>query len=196
MTQGEYQMLDITLQPRPAKLAISTDDGAHISIDGRPTGTGGSTTLEVPAGKHLLAILRDGREPFARELVVTRGEQVKVDEPLHVTWKRRTFSRVFVAGTITGAVALTAGITAFIADESAASYNLQDRPPQIGDRYNRDIHIRDDAMIGVWTLGAATAALGVAAALLYYTDSPSLEGIHVEAAATPGAAAAAVAGHF
>jgi hypothetical protein len=195
MAQGEYQMLEVTLQPRPAKVAIATDDGARVSIDGRPAATG-SATIDVPAGKHLLAILRDGREPFARELVVARGQQLELDEPLRVTWKRRAVSRVVVAGAIGGVVALGAGITALIADHSASNIKLVDRSPATGDRFNRDIRVRDDAMLGVYTFGGITAALGVAAALLYYTDTPSLEGVHVEATATPGGGGAAVSGHF
>jgi len=197
MTQGEYQMIDVTLRPLPAKLAIATDDGARISIDGRPAATG-STVIEVPAGKHLLAILRDGREPFARELVVTRGAQLRLDEPLHVTWKRRTFGKVVTAGIVTGTLAVGTMLTAIIADTSASHIHdhLVDASPDTGARYDRDIRIRDAALYATYAFAGAIAVLGVTAALLYYTDKPSLEGVHVEPVATPGRAGVAITGRF
>jgi hypothetical protein len=193
-------MLDITLAPQPAKLAIRTESGARISIDGRPVATG-SSTVEVPAGKHLLAILRDGREPFAKELVVGRGVTVPIDEPLHETWKRRAFGRVVIAGAISGVLALGAGVFAFVEDTRASNLhdtftNPGDQHPTAGQDYNDDIAWRDRATNAVWGFGGLTATLAVVAALLYYTDTPSLEGVHVEAAATPGGASAGVSVHF
>ena len=65
-------MVDVTLQAKPAHLTIATP--ARIVIDGRDAGAG-PTAVDLAAGKHLVALLHDGREPWAEELVLGRGEE-------------------------------------------------------------------------------------------------------------------------
>jgi hypothetical protein len=181
VAQGEYKMIELTLTAKPGKLAIKTDAGAQISLDGRPAGTAPLAPLDVVAGKHLLAILRDGREPFARELVANRGAELTFDQPLVVTWKRRTASRVVLAGAITGGLFVATSLLAIVEDTRAS--NLHDtftmtgnQPLDQRDAFNSDITWRDRGVAGMWTFGTLTAVLGVTAALLYYTDTPTLSG--------------------
>ncbi|HUS28781.1 MAG TPA: hypothetical protein VMZ53_09730, partial [Kofleriaceae bacterium] len=67
---AQTTLVDIELQPKPAKLTVKTDDDAKILVDGRALATAPAAALEVPHGKHLLSVLRRGREPFAQEVTV------------------------------------------------------------------------------------------------------------------------------
>ena len=41
--------------------------------------------LELATGKHQVSVLRNGREPFGREISVTRGQELTLVAPLEKT---------------------------------------------------------------------------------------------------------------
>jgi len=182
VAQGDFRMVDVTLQAKPARLAIATD--ARVVIDGRDAGAA-PNEVSVAAGKHLVALLHDGREPWAEELVLARGEARPLHPELAITAKRRWTTRIAVAGGITGVLALAAGTVALIEDSRASTVHAKlmspgDQPPSVGKTYNDDLTWRDRAIDALWLFGAVTVAAGTTTAVLYYTDKPSI----------------AVAGHF
>ena len=199
VAQGAFQMPDVVLTPKPAIVSVTSESGARISIDGRPAGIA-PTRLEVAAGKHLIAILHDGREPFARELFVARGESTSIDQPLVETARRRAVSKIVTIGCITAGLAALSTIAAVIEDTRASSLHDRiasgDQPPSVGADYNSELSWRNGFVDGIWAFGGLTAALGVTSALLYYTDKPSLEGVHVEPLASPSGGGAALSGAF
>lgn len=52
--------------------------GATVEIDGRPLGTAPVTVTELPAGRHLVRALREGRPPWGEVIDVRAGEVVTV----------------------------------------------------------------------------------------------------------------------
>ena len=182
VAQGAFRMVDVTLQAKPAHLSIATS--ARIVIDGRDAGAAPSA-VSVAAGKHLVALLHDGREPWAEELVLARGEDRSLNPELAITAKRRWTTRIAIAGSVTGALALAAATVALIEDSRASSLHDKlmapgDQPPSVGQDYNSHLEWRDRAIDALWLFGAVTVAAGTTSAVLYYTDKPSI----------------AVAGHF
>ena len=182
VTQGDFRMVDVTLQAKPAHLAIATP--ARIVIDGRDAGAG-PAAVDLTAGKHLVALLHDGREPWAEELVLGRGEQRALHPELAITAKRRWTTRAAIAGGVTGVLALAAATVALIEDSRASTIHDKlmspgDQAPSVGQAYNDDLKWRDRAIDALWLFGAVTIAAGTTTAVLYYTDKPSI----------------AVAGHF
>ncbi len=53
---------------------------------------------------------------------------------------------------------------------------MGDQPPSAGTTYNSELRWRDRAIDATWATGGLTVALGITAALLYYTDKPVLSG--------------------
>src|SRR5262249_2573655 len=77
--EGGLVALDLSLREKPARLAISGPSGAAVAIDGRPAGVlPQATQLEVPSGRHLVAVTRTGHRPYAQEIEFTRGETMKL----------------------------------------------------------------------------------------------------------------------
>lgn len=77
-------------------------------LDGRLQGAAPLVPLEVSAGRHFIAILDHGVYPFARELDLEIGEEVKLVAELKSTQQRTIayvllgFAGAFLAGTSVG----------------------------------------------------------------------------------------------
>jgi hypothetical protein len=99
----------------------------------------------------------------------------------------------------TGLAAASAGSALYFDSEASDKYallQLGDQPPAVLADYNSDRALRDRSIDGVWVMGGAAVAFGLAAAWLYYFDSPSAEGVRVAPAATPTGAGAVISARF
>lgn len=197
--QGASQIADIELSPKPATVKVKTEAGAKILVDGRPQPT---AAFEVDAGRHVVSVLRRGRKGVARELTVRRGQELVLDQPLEMTGRRRVVPWLLVGSGV--AFALT-GVNVVLAlrKDSDASDLLDVRIRMMGDQtaatleqYNDARTWRDRYVTATWMTGAACVSLAGIAALLYYTDNPSPDGVRVEPLATTSGAGAAIAGRF
>lgn len=192
--KGAAVFVDVKLLPKPAQVTVDTDRGARIRVDGRPVGTA-PTTFEVPAGRHVIAISREGREPIARELVVTRGQRLTVRESLEKTSRRRAVPWIYAAA---GGLVVVAASTAVYASvqDSGASEKLDailTRGDALeGERrsYEAQLQRRDDAIAGTWVLGGLAVGVAALATTLYVFDSPSDDRVRV----TPMMSAGGVGG--
>ena len=197
---GQSQLIEIQLQPKPAAVTVKTEDGARIVVDGRPVTATASGTVEVPAGKHLIAVLRAGREPFAREIEVTRGDALRLDAPLVKTARRRAVPWVLGGAGVLAGVAVTTGILAAIHDGNASDVRAQldagNRPPSDGDVYDAEVRSRDRYRTATWVFGGAAVATGAVGVLLLLFDSPSAEGVRVAPAIGNQSGGVALGGMF
>jgi hypothetical protein len=64
--------------------------------------------------------------------------------------------------------------------------------PALADQYDDEVRSRDHFATASYILGGATLAAGATAALLYFFDAPSAEGLHV----APTSNGLSVAGKF
>jgi hypothetical protein len=196
--QGTSNMIEVVLAPKPARIAVSTEDAARINVDGRPAGTTPRAALEVQAGKHLVTILHRGREPFARELVLTNGQQVALDAPLEKTWRRRMVPPLLVVSGLLAVGSVTA--TAFAVHYNASAnreqkaIGLGNAPYQTYVDFTNDKSDRDMTRAMAWAGGAASVGIAAMAVALWYFDEPSAE--RITPMVGPGAAGAMVSGHF
>jgi hypothetical protein len=169
---GQSQLIEVELRPKPAKVIVKTEVDAQIAVDGRAA----ATPLELAAGKHLITIVHRGREPFARELSVTRGQTLELGAPLAMTPRRRAVPWVFGGAAIAGGLAVTTGIVALVHDSRAsdlrAAIDMGNRPPSDGDAYDHEVRSRDNLVTATWILGGAAIAGGALAAGLYWFDTP------------------------
>ncbi|HEY1817024.1 MAG TPA: PEGA domain-containing protein [Kofleriaceae bacterium] len=197
---GQSQLIEVELQPKPATIAVATDDGAAIALDGRPVATAPAGLIEASAGKHIVTITLRGHEPFGRELAVTRGQAVTLAAPLVKTSRRKAVPVLLggagglaVASLITGLVALDRNNTASDLRAKIAAGNQQ---PSEADAYDTAVASRDHFVDATWALGAGAIVVGATALALFYFDEPGAERIRIAPVATPTAAGATIVGHF
>ena len=180
---GQSSLVEIELKPKPAAVNVKTESGARISVDGRPVSTAPGAPLELAAGKHLITVLHRGREPFAREVNVTRGDALSFDAPLAMTARRRAVPWVLGGAGVLAGVAITTSIVAAVHDGRAS--DLRDgiragnRPPSDGDAYDAEVRSRDRYVTATWVLGGAAIAAGTVGALMFLFDTPSAEGVQI-----------------
>ena len=175
VTQGDFRMVDVALRAKPAHLAVTTP--ARVAIDGRIVGEA-PLHVDVAAGKHLIALLHDGRDLWAKDVSLERGQDLALAPELSITAQRRWTERIAIAGTVAGAVTLAALTVAIVEDSRASSLNEAfmkgDQPPSKRDVFNSEIRWRNAAIDGAWLFGALTVAAGVTTVVLYYTDKPTI----------------------
>ncbi|MDX2087271.1 MAG: PEGA domain-containing protein [Kofleriaceae bacterium] len=197
---GASSLVEIVLQPKPAKVTVKTEAGARISVDGRAIATTPTAPLELAAGNHLIAVLRSGREPFAREITVARGETLAFTAPLAKTAKRRAVPWVLGGAGLLAAGAVATGITANLHDGRAL--DLRDgieagnRPPSDADQYDDEVRKRDRFVTSTWVLGGAAVAAGTVGVLLLVFDTPSAEGVRLAPTVGAGSGGATLIGTF
>ncbi|HEY4240337.1 MAG TPA: carboxypeptidase-like regulatory domain-containing protein [Kofleriaceae bacterium] len=199
---GQSQLVEVQLVALPAHVRVTTDAGARIAIDGRTVATAPAAAIDVAAGAHLIAIVRDGRIGQERELMLTRGEDLALAAPLAKTRQREAVPWVLGGAGVLAAGAVATGVLAFVHDGRAS--DLRDdlaagnRPPSDADAYDRERRLRGDYATATWALGAgAVAAAGIGVAL-YVFDGPSTpeHGPRIAPVAAPGTAGFAVSGRF
>lgn len=192
---GATALVEIALVPKPAKLVVETEAGARIKIDGRPSA---SATLELAAGTHLVAVERRGREPFAREISVTRGQELTLRAPLAYTAKRRAVPWLFGGAGVLAGSAIASGVLALVASSNASDLDMQiaagNAAPAVADALDRELARRDDYRTAALVLGGGAVAAGAVGLILYVFDRPVSD--RFEVAPTAGGGALRVRGRF
>jgi hypothetical protein len=176
---GQSTLVDVELKPKPAKITVKTESDAKILVDGRTIATAPSAPLEIPQGKHLLAVLRSGREPFAQELTVGRGEELSIDAGLQRTGRRRAVPWIYGGAGIVAAGAITTALFARSRNSHAeglqAQIDMGNQAPSVADELDRTVKSRDRLVMWTWILGGAAVAAGATGTLLLVFDTPTAD---------------------
>ena len=193
--QGLPQPVSIVLLPKPGRLAITTEAGAAISIDGQQIATAPHPAVEIVPGRHVIAITHRGRELATRDVAIANDQAIKLDVPLERTGQRSAVPWIFGAGGIAATACIGTGVAAYfeqrdalaILDRKNSTGNLD--PSQVS-AYDSARSRRDALEVAAFvTGGAAIVAAGIGLAL-YQFDEP------VVPIALPTGAGAAVTGRF
>lgn len=177
-TAGTAQMIDVTLQPKPGRIAVTTTPGAHIDVDGRPAGSAPRGAIEAPAGRHLVAIGLRGHVPIAREIRVGNDQQVALDEPLALSQRRRAVPWILGGAGVLALASVTTGTVAYLSQRDAQDLETRAHGPgnlSAADKaaYSDDRDRRDAFATTAWITGGAAVATAAAALLLYRFDDPA-----------------------
>lgn len=199
---GQSQLIEVELKPRPARVTVQTERDARIAIDGRTVATAPTAPLELAAGKHLVTIVHRGREPFGREITLARGQSLALAAPLEPTARRRAVPYLLGGAGLLALGAAATGVLAAVHDARAGDLRDQiahgNRPPSDGDRYVREVTVRDHDVTATWLLGGAALAAGAVGVLALWFDTPSAEGARMTPtlSAVGGGASVGVRGRF
>lgn len=177
--EGAIVAVDVRLRPQPAKVRINAEDGAEVRVDGRPVGvTPLAAPVELDAGPHLITVSRTGREPFSKELDLSRGEQRTLNVDLDST-TQRTVSYVVLGTGVAGL--LTGGVFTFLSlrqeskaqdiDSSRGSANIT-RDQLLA--YDDHVAKRDDFRTAAIISYSAGALLTATSVLLMSFDDPKI----------------------
>ena len=199
---GSTELVEVKLEPLPAKLVIATEPGALVAVDGHALGTAPLPEQSLPAGPHTVAITHRGRLPVERQVTLERGKRTALDLPMAMTTRRKTVPYLLGA---TGLLAVGSVVTTVVAVhyDNAMSGLDHERlttgitEAQLSD-YRTDVRYRDDWRATAFSLGGAAVVTGAVTAALYYLDLPTLgERATVVPTATPGGGAGvSVTGKF
>jgi hypothetical protein len=198
--EGTVQNSELTLDPLPAQVTVKAEDGASIIVDGRGAGTVPHAALDLAGGSHVITLIRAGRRPVAREIVVTRAQKLVVPISLQPTLRRRAVPWVASVGGVavlaTGFFLLGAKHYDDLALRRLHLLDMGDQDASVLADYNRFKHRRDIGLDLSYAAGGAAIAIGITAAWMYYFDTPSSEGVRVEAYASGTGGGAAISGRF
>jgi PEGA domain len=176
---GRLVVIEVALQPKPARLTVHAEPGASIHVDGRALAmTPLSQPLEVPAGKHFVAITRRGRYPWARELELEHGKSLDVRTRLETTSQRRVSFWVLGASGLALVATAGASVLAFQADRELA--DLVERYEVGGISQSEAQAIlaagsrRDNRLLITYVGIGASVATALAGGILYWFDTPQV----------------------
>jgi hypothetical protein len=169
--------LNVTLKPLPALVTLTAPPGAQVFLDGLDQGFSPLPgPLRVPAGRHSLAVIDQGRAPFLRDVELARGERTTVQVKLVTSRQRIVAYSLFgvVGGLLTGsAVALGVAM-----DSESQARDIEDqfalRALTVGEsrRYAALENERDDRRAWGMGLGIAAGAVFSTGLLLWLYDTP------------------------
>ena len=196
VVEGSTELVEATLEAKPARLAVRTEDDAHIAIDGKPA----DATTQLPAGHHVVVITARGRQPVMRELDLARGQDTAINLDLEKTGKRRAVPWVLGgAGVLAVGCGITTGL-AFSEDSKMSSLEHQRltsgiTAAQLAD-YQHDATRRDQYKDAALILGGGALVAGVIAAALYWYDTPQPGERAIVPTVTASGAGVTLAGWF
>lgn len=199
--EGVPNIANITLAPKPARVTLDIERGTRVRVDGEVVGTAPLSPLELPAGRHVIGLSRDGREPVRRELTVERGQEVALREPLDKTVRRRAVP--WVAGAA-GALLVISGVSfagalyydGKASDQLEAIERTGDRTESDLADYRSNASRRDQLVTATWLGAGAAVLVGGAAAAMYWFDSRTDDSVRVTPAMTQSGAGVSIGGRF
>lgn len=177
--EGGLVPRDVALREKPARIAVAAPNGSDVSVDGRPMGsTPLAAPIETTAGRHFVAVTKNGNAAYAQELDLARGETKTVTAKLDTTGQRIA-SYVFFSGAgVSGVLGvLTMGLAfkqqtdaqKILEAQKKGNITLDER-----DRYQDAIASREDLKNTAGAFFGGALALGATGFLLYVFDQPTV----------------------
>lgn len=174
---GELTLTPVPLRERPSTLGIWTSPDADIYIDGAYLSPGGDAVMvQLPSGKHRVAVGQKGHVVALREVTLLRGKTQNIRVVLEQTPQRIGSQVLFIAGG--AALGASLVFSAFaIRSEGSAEYFLGRRQYQNVSAadltsYNAAITDRDRYRLATGVSLAASAGFFITGLFLHELDQP------------------------
>lgn len=175
--EGEIAPANLPQRERAAILALEADSGSAVSIDGRFVGeTPLPRSIELPGGRHYVAVSKDGHESFGQEIVLGRATTKSLEVDLSSTVQRDSSYVVFISSGAVGVAAAVCGALA-IEREATATLLLEAREQRALSRAEAEAYedARDSRSLYTqltFGLGGGAVGLLVLGTGLYVFDKP------------------------
>lgn len=175
---GQTRAVEGELVALKMKLAIDTDEGAEIRVDGERVGTAPlRAPLELDAGDHFVAVTSRGHVPYARRITGERGATVELDAELPTTRQRKVAWALIGTG---GAFVIASAVAGLVAGGAQSRADELDRlrrteglsAAQLAEYQNKRDE-RDQARTAAFGALFVGVAVGGAGALFYFLDHES-----------------------
>ncbi len=187
VSAGDLAIVNARLDEKPAQMFITGDEDADVVIDGRLMGrTPMGRPLELPSGRHSIAIGIRGYDPLVESVTLGRGQRLDLDVDLSLS-TQRIFAWSFFGA---GAAFLGAGVimSALSLSHQSDAQKIVDRTTAVGkamrrtdaEEYNGLVETRDNLnrIAGTaYTLGLISGGVGL---LLFILDDPDLYALSAE----------------
>ncbi|HWN67159.1 MAG TPA: PEGA domain-containing protein [Haliangium sp.] len=182
---GRFFVVEVPLQPIPARVALRATPGATVLIDGRASAeTPLGQPVEVTAGNHVLSVRKRGHRLWRKPIEVERGDQLDLEVELRRTTRRKmSYAVMGFGGVVLGGAVLT-GLQALDQDSKARA--LESRYDQDGltsrelEQYEDHRRKRDTAALVTYSLLGAAAVTAAGGFVLYWFDMPAVERVQPE----------------
>lgn len=174
---GELTLTPVTLRERPSTLGIWTSPDADIYIDGAYASPGGEGVLvQLPSGKHRVAVGQKGRVVALREVTLQRGKQQNIRVTLDQTPQRITSEVLFIAGAASLGTSLVLSAFAIQAEGEAEQFLGNQRAGNVTlaelTSYRTSINSRDRFRLATGVSLAASAGFFITGLFLHELDQP------------------------
>ncbi len=175
---GEIALSQVPLRERPATLSIWTAPDADIYVDGAYVSAGGDgITLELPSGKHRIAVGQKGHRVAVRDLALERGTTKNIRIELEPTPQRLTSEVLFIAGGAALSAALVSSALTIRAEGQAEEFLGRRKLGNVRAddllRYDSSIIDRDRYRIATSVSLASAAGFFITGLFLHELDQPN-----------------------
>ncbi len=123
---GALIPVDVAMREKPARLTLRAPANAQVTVDGRPAGTTPlGTPIDMPAGRHFVAVAKNGYKAHTEEIELARDERKVVTVGFEATKQRIAAYSLFIGG---GAALVAGGVfTAVALTKQGDALSIQDR---------------------------------------------------------------------
>jgi hypothetical protein len=171
--------VNLPLKEKPALVTIALDASAEIFVDGRLVAEGPlSRPIEVAPGPHVIAIAKNGKQPWSQEVVLERGKPFKVEPKLVTSGQRYIAYSMLGTGiaslAIGGIFALSANGRENRAQELEKKRETENLSADELDEHNRAIDRRDTQRTAAIVFASVGAAVTTGGLLFYFFNKPPI----------------------
>jgi hypothetical protein len=188
---GELILNQVTLRERPSVLGVWTPENAEIYVDGEFVGPGGDGVLvQLPSGKHRIAIAQKGYNVGIRDVTIERGKAQSIRVGLEPTRQRIASEAMFIGGGAALGASLIFSALAIRAEGNAEDFLGQSAHHNVSNsdllRYDAALIDRDRYRLGTAVCLAGSAGFFITGLFLHELDQPNPQLLY-RTAPRPGA---------
>ena len=175
---GELVLAQVPLRERPSLLSVWTSENADVYLDGAFVSPGGKgIVIQLPSGRHRLAVGQKGYRVAVRELNLARGQAKTLRVELEPTAQRLVSDGLFIAGGASLWASLAFANLAIRAEGSAEDFLRRHDHRNVDGaelyRYHSTIVERDRYSLGATVSVAASAGFFITGLFLHELDQPN-----------------------